>query len=549
MPASHLQLLAAAGQHSHVPDDPTTRRLQSISTALLTAAASSESPRGTERSLSAAGDAGSPRNGGAALVAQLAAEGARLVCGVPGAGQYEATDALFEHPTTRYMSTRNEQAASMVADGFARVTGGVGVVLVVPGPGFYSAAAGLISANSVYSKVLAITGAPHYIHGSSTATTKQDLDLLRPLCKWAGRAETAAEISSQVHEAFVQMNSGRPGTAVLEIGARELREEVLLEALPPHCRSSVAPSTRAVAAACDLLLGASRPLLWVGAGAADAVEPVRQLAELLGCGVVSSIQGKGTLSDRHPLSLGSAELRFAPLKAYVESCDVVLAIGTTSNRIPASATGIRIDIAAEGAASDLYLRGDARVCLEAILSNLKAVDSDLHRNEETKRAIAAINAERHGATEQIEPQAGYMAAIRAALPDDAVVISGMNQMGYYCRSYLKCYQPRTLLTLTPHITLGSEYPLALGAKVGVDQRNSDNGSRRNTPVVSVCGDGGFAYSMYAYPFCSAECAVQLGRLLLSTGATNSNGARLCCLQWRTGNGSAVRYSRNRDPIQ
>ena len=90
-----------------------------------------------------------------------------------------------------------------------------------------------------------------------------------------------------------------------------------------------------------------------------------------------------------------------------------------------------------------------------------------------------------------------MAAIRSALPDDAVVISGMNQMGYYCRSYLQCYKPRTLLTVTPHITLGSEYPLALGAKLGVDRRYSDNVSSNapGTPVVSVCGDGGFAYSM------------------------------------------------------
>ena len=112
-----------------------------------------------------------------------------------------------------------------------------------------------------------------------------------------------------------------------------------------------------------------------------------------------------------------------------------------------------------------------------------------------ERAVAAVNAARHGPAEQIEPQAGYVRAIRAALPGDARVISGMNQMGYYCRSYLRCYQPRTLLTLTPHITLGAEYPLALGAKLGVDQLNADSASGRSTPVVSVCGDGGFAYSI------------------------------------------------------
>lgn len=473
------------------------RRLQSVSTALTIGPHCTELLASSTKS-----SVTSPKhNGGAALVAQLAAEGTRLVCGVPGAGQYEATDALFEHPTTRYVTTRNEQAASMVADGFARVTESVGVVLVVPGPGFYSAAAGLISANSVHSKVLAVTGAPHYIHGNSSATAQQDLQLLRPLCKWAGRAETAADIPSQVHEAFVAMGTDRPGTAVLEIAASELHEELqgrnaTSELLQRFCPTRPVPSRRAVVAARDLLRDAARPLVWVGAGAAAASDPVRRLAELLGCGVVTSIQGKGTISDRHPLSLGSAELRFAPLNAWVESCDVVLAVGTTSSSMPKGATCIRIDVAAEGKTSDLYLCGDARETLEAIISELEDVGTSVRRDEETERAIAAINAERHGPREQIEPQAGYIAAIRAALPDDAVVISGMNQMGYYCRSYLKCYQPRTLLTLTPHITLGSEYPLALGAKLGVDQRNKDDAPMRNTPVVSVCGDGGFAYSMY-----------------------------------------------------
>lgn len=98
-------------------------------------------------------------NGGGWLVHQLAAEGCRLVTGVPGAGQYEATDALYNHDTVRYVATRHEQAATYIADAFSRVTDQVGCALIVPGPGFYNAASGLLSADSVHVR----TQATHHI--------------------------------------------------------------------------------------------------------------------------------------------------------------------------------------------------------------------------------------------------------------------------------------------------------------------------------------------------------------------------------------------------
>ena len=475
----------------------------------------SDSPRPE----SAAAGAAVARNGGEALVQALAAHGARLVVGVPGAGQYEATDALYQHPTVRYVATRHEQAATYIADAFSRVTGEVGCALVVPGPGFYNAAAGLISADSVHSKVLAVTGAPHYVHGSSSATTQEDLALLRPMCKWAGRAETAAAIPAQVHSAFQQMHVGRPGCAVLEIAASQLAAEAAQHPEPPqqHDEATLgipaapAPSAAAVVQVGDLLRRAVRPLLWVGAGAAGASTAVEELASLLGCAVLHSYQGKGTLSDRHPLSLGAAELRFPPLKAWVDGCDVVITVGTAGAAVPPDATCVQIDVAPEPTAADrdpsqqLYLQADATQCLEAIVAQL----SDLQprassssssgagaavasRRATTAAAVAEINAERFGPQEQLEPQAGYMAAIRAALPDTAVLVSGMNQMGYYCRSYFHCYEPRTFLTLTPHITLGAAYPYALGAKLGVDLVH---GADAGVPCVAICGDGGFAYNI------------------------------------------------------
>ena len=145
------------------------------------------------------------------------------------------------------------------------------------------------------------------------------------MCKWAGRAEAAAEVSAQVHAAFHQIQTGRPGCAVLEIAAGDLAAETTLDELartgipaaswplgggavplataipgPPQ------PSAEVIAAAAATLRAAVKPVIWCGAGASRAAEAVEALATLLGCGVMTSIQGKGSLSDHHPLALGSA---------------------------------------------------------------------------------------------------------------------------------------------------------------------------------------------------------------------------------------------------
>ena len=99
--------------------------------------------------------------------------------------------------------------------------------------------------------------------------------------------------------------------------------------------------------------------------------------------------------------------------------------------------------------------------------------------------VAAINEARFNPSKQLQPQWGFMEAIHAALPDDAVVIQGMNQMGYYSRNYFRAKAPNSYLTSSSHGTLGCAYPIALGAKVGCPDR----------VVVSLSGDGGFLYNV------------------------------------------------------
>lgn len=430
-------------------------------------------------------------HGGQALVQSLQREGVRVVFGLPGAGQYEALDAIYETPEIRYISTRHEQAASYMADGYARVSGEVGTALVVPGPGFYNTTAGLATAHAVSSPILVITGAPHYSHGQGH-DADDDLKLLRALTKWAGRAETPADIPGVVHEAFRRLKTGRRRPVVIEIASETFAAEADVTLLEPETYEPYGGSPDRLKHAARLLADAQRPVIWAGSGAvySDATPVLQALAERLQAPVVTTRGGKGAISDRHPLSLGFAELRYKPLKAWLDERDVILAVGTGTgygDRI-GTQTVIRIDIDdAEIERKDHHsygIAGDARVCLEALYRIVSAM-ATTHPNRAEE--VRAINEARFDPSIQLQPQHDLLQAIRSAMPDDGILVSGMNQMGYYCRNYYPVYGPRTFLTASSHGTLGCVYPIALGAKVAQPGR----------AVVAISGDGGFLYNVQA----------------------------------------------------
>ena len=231
---------------------------------------------------------------------------------------------------------------------------------------------------------------------------------------------------------------------------------------------------------------AQRPVIWAGEGvhSADAAEQVTALAEAWCAPVVTSRGGKGAISDRHPLSLGSVELRFAPLRRWLDERDLVLAVGTSANLSRLNTRVIRIDIDPAQVTDDertVGLVGDARTVLADLLASAGHL---CEGNVEVTGEVAAINRERFDPARQLQPQAGFMQAIRGTLPDDAIVAFGMTQMGYYSRSYYPVYAPRTYLHCSRLWTLGAAFPLALGAKLAKPDRT----------VVAISGDGGFLYN-------------------------------------------------------
>jgi acetolactate synthase-1/2/3 large subunit len=430
--------------------------------------------------------------GGEALVASLHREGVRVVFGVPGVQLYGVLAALRDEPSIRFVVTRHEQATSFMADGYARAGGDFGTALVVPGPGLYNAASGLSTAYSASSPVFMIAGQiPRASIGRDIGLLheiNEQLDAIKPVTKWRRRVLQVPDVPAAVREAVDQLKTGRPRPVELELPPDTMEEEGEVELLEAGRRLRPAAPAADVDRATDMLLAASRPLIYAGGGVhlSGAHEAVAAVAEYLQAGVATTAEGKGAVSDHSDLSLGAAVWPGSPLRGYIDTADIVLVVGSrlALSAFPPGLQVVQIDADAEEVGRNhkktLGLVGDARATLEALLERLRASAAPRSsRKAERERLRAEI-----AATDTQEPQASILRSIRENTPDDTIMVSGMTQIGYYSRPYWPVYQPRTFLTSSYSGNLGYAFPVALGAKV----------ARPDRPVIAISGDGGFLYN-------------------------------------------------------
>jgi acetolactate synthase-1/2/3 large subunit len=436
--------------------------------------------------------------GGQAMARQLAAEGVTHVFGIPGVQLDYASNGLARYrDQITFINARHEQTTTYAADGYARTTGRVGVALVVPGPGVLNAGAGLATALACSSRVLLISGqipARHIGKGYGLLHEIPDQSgLLASLCRHSTLVTDPGQVAGAIHGALVRLDAG-PGPVAVEIPPDVLSGRTEGAAIGPEPAGTPSPGPADdLAAAAERLAAAERPLIIAGGGvvAAGAWEELPRLAEVLGAPMVATTSGKGGFDDRHPLAflpLASAEL--------LQRADTILFVGTrgldTRANVPRMAEGaVTISLNSDPGAFtpprhfDVTVTGDARTGAAALADLVGGAAGAaegrapwLHDADDVRQRVLDDLA-------YLEPQMSYARALRAALPDDAVLVNELTQVGYVGRFVYDVRHPRSYLDPGYQGTLGYGYPTAVGAAVGNPDR----------PVVSINGDGGFGYGM------------------------------------------------------
>ncbi|HEX5326460.1 MAG TPA: thiamine pyrophosphate-dependent enzyme, partial [Acetobacteraceae bacterium] len=357
-------------------------------------------------------------------------------------------------------------------------------------PGFLNTTAALCTAYAVNAPVMAVVGQ------IATATIGRGLGqlheipdqlaVMRGLTKWADRIRAPHEAPGKVNDAFRHTLSGRRRPVALEC-AIDVWARAAPVALLPAAEPEQAPvDTEAAARAAKLLGEAARPLIFVGGGAQDASAEVTALAEMLQAPVVAHRMGQGVVDRRNPLAVNA----LAGWRLW-EHADVVLAVGTrlatpllqwgTDEQLQV----IRIDADPEEidriARPALGIVGDAAPVLRAVLDALPAVN---RRRESRRQELLTLHAEVAGQLAFLQPQIGYLEAIRAELPENGIFVDELTQLGYVGRLTFPTYRPRSFLSPGYQGTLGWGVATAIGVKL----------ARPEAPVVAVSGDGGFLFT-------------------------------------------------------
>ncbi len=422
-----------------------------------------------------------------ATIETLLQHGIDTLYALPGVHNDHLFDAAHRAgDRLRVLHTRHEQTAAYMALGAALVTGRPQAFTVVPGPGLLNASAALLTAYGMGAPVIALVGQiPSFAidqgHGHLHEIPDQ-LGLLRHITRYAARIRAPYEAPALLQEALRHATGGPPGPVALECGIDVWGQAAAVD-LPPVTQAAPPPvDPDAIARAAEILGKAERPLIVVGGGALDAGPEVQAVAERLTAPVASFRRGRGVIPTTHPLAVS-----FTEGHALWKNADAVLAIGTRLHW-PQTVWGVddalpivRIDSDPEAITRFRHpacgLVGDAAAILRALLPALPARQRDRDGELATVRAAFAERLAR------LEPQMGFLRAIRAALPEDGIYVEEVTQVGFASRLAFPVHHPRSFLSPGYQDTLGWGYGTALGAQAAAPGRK----------VVLATGDGGFMY--------------------------------------------------------
>ncbi len=438
----------------------------------------------------------------------LQAEGVKVIFGYPGGAIMPVYDSLFDYTRGEkkcfdHILVRHEQGATHAAEGYARVSGEVGVALVTSGPGATNTLTGVADAMMDSTPIVVIAG--QVAIGTLGTDAFQEVDLVgvaQPICKWAYQIRHAEDIAWAVSRAFYIARSGRPGPVVLDFPRNAQVEEIEWEPKKvDFIRSYVATpklKEEAVRQAAELINNAKRPLALVGQGVelGHAQEELKTFLEKADIPAGRTMLGLSALPSDHPLNVGMLGMHgnYA-VNLKEQECDVLIAIGMRfSDRVTGNiktyakqAKVIHLDI--DRSEIDKNVRTDVAVVADC-KESLPAITALLNKNnhQEWRDSFKALDEKER--TKVIEPaihptegpllMGEVVNAVAVHAPKGTVLVTDVGQNQLFATRYFKYPMKRSICTSGGLGTMGYGMPAAIGATFATDRT-----------VVCFMGDGGF----------------------------------------------------------
>jgi acetolactate synthase-1/2/3 large subunit len=433
------------------------------------------------------------------LVAEFLSQcGVTTAFGITSVHNIPMLDAIGRRNAIRFMMARGELGGAHMADGYARVSGGLGVIFSSTGPGAANAVGGLIEARFSGSSVLHITGQTATTFVDREVGTVHDvpdqLGMLRAVSKSAYRVRSAQQAIGVLTRAAVDALTPPTGPVSVEVPIDLQRAPVdrpaildsfVLPLPPPRTPSDVELDELAAR-----IVAAKRPMLWLGSGARRAGTAVHRLLDL-GFTAINSINGKGTVSEDHPMSLGGLHGNGMPkIQQFYQTADLMLAVGTRLRgqetgdfvvRLPENIIQIDIDPLANGRtyASAYFVCGDARATLEALLprieGRLKVDPGYAQEFAMLKRAARADFLATLGVYGSFPDQ------LRRVMREDAIWVRDVTQSN-------TTWGNRIFPVHSPH---QSVFPVGAGIGQGLQLGIGAAAAANGRKTVVMTGDGGF----------------------------------------------------------
>ena len=441
-------------------------------------------------------------NGAQIVVEALKRQGVEYIFGYPGGACMPIFDALVDAPEQKIILVRHEQGATHMADGYAKVTGKTGVVLVTSGPGATNTVTGILTAQMDSVPLVILTGQTITPNLGKDAFQEADVfGVTMPIVKHSYLVRDVKDLSRVVNEAFHLASTGRPGPVLVDLPkdvvSNEWDEDFTAGLDLPGYQVQTRGSSDGIEYAAELLSKSKQPLLYVGAGAviSGAGRQVQKLAEKLQAPVTTTLLGKGAISEMHPLSVGMLGMHgTAYANKAVINCDLIMAIGARwDDRITGKvsefcpdATKIHIDIDPAEFGKiiqpDVSINGDAAEVLAELIPLMDKLDTSawLKKIDNWKIKYPLKFPKRGGLRAQ-----HVLAELDRLTESNAIISTDVGQHQMWAAQFCKSIRERQWLSSGGAGTMGYGFPAAIGAQLG----------KPDDLVVAVVGDGGFQMTM------------------------------------------------------